>query len=340
MKTLLVILAAAAVCGMGGLLYQRIVGKERDSAALYIEGFLSFFCLAGLVSLPFIKLRLAFHVYVVSLAVCAGVILLAGGFFLVSGVSEKRKRIKELKTEAVRPAARKQERLPYLLAGLVFVGILFSIFVFEPSVGSDLTAESVLTAIETDSLFEYNPATGRKLEIGIYPQSKLLILPVFYGVLYQLGTMDLPFYFFLYRLIPILVLILNGMVFWKWGTLLFPAGLEDGRERRGFFLMFYMALIWFGDYFPGIFAYRLLHEGWKGESILAVVVLPWLAWIGMDILLHGMKKQRLCGLALCFGAGIFLAEWKTVLVLESATVAFFVVLWMVRRGWQCLKQRR
>lgn len=335
MKTLLMILAVAAVCGMSGLLYQRIVGKERDIAALYIEGFLSFFCLAGVVSLLPIKLRMAFHVYAVILAVCAGVILLAGGFFVVA---ERKKGAKEMKTAEVRPAAGKHGTLPYLLTGLIFAGLLLSFFLFEPSVGADLTAESVFTTIQTDSLFEYNPATGRKLEIGIYPQSKLLILPVFYSVLYRPGTMELSF--FLYRLIPILVLVLNGMVFWKWGTLLFPARLEDSLEKRGFFLLFYMALIWFGDYFPGTFAYRLLHEGWKGESILVVIVLPWLAWSCMDILLHGMKKQRLFGAVLCFGAGIFLADWKNVLVLETATVVFFVVMWMVRRGWQCLKQRR
>lgn len=328
MKTLLMVLTAAVVCGMSGMLYQKVLKKEKDIAALYIEGFLFFFCMAGVLVLPLIKWRMHFTLYCVILAVCAGVIILTGGFFLLADLRRKKDK---------KPKPQKKGIVPFYLAGLVFAALIFSFYQFEPSIGADMTAETVFTTLQTNTLFEYNPATGSKLEIGIYPQSKLMIMPVIYSVLYRMSRTDMQF--FLYQLIPILIVGLNYMVIWKWSALLFPAEQEEGRERRGLFLLFYGLLVLFGDYLSMTYAYRLLHEAWKGESIFAVIVIPWLAYLCLDILLHKVRLHKLCSIILCIGAGIFLVPWKTAAALEIMIIAFFVLLWLIRRGWQCLKQR-
>lgn len=340
MKTLGMVLAAVAGCGMCGALYQRVWKTKQDIAALYIEGFLGIFSLAGVVSLPFIKLRMSFGAYYVILAVCTGVIILTGSFFVIKRL-QGRQTLETQSEQKIREWSRhliSLENVPYALAGLVFAALVAGLFLYEPAIGSDMTAESIFTTVQTDSLFEYNPATGRRLEIGIYPTSKLMILPLFYGVLYQAGSLDMQL--FLYRLIPFLLLILNYLIIWKWSVFFFPQGQVQNREKRGMFLFFYGLLVWFGDYCEGTYSYRLLHEGWKGESILGGIVLPWLAWICMDILQQGMERRKLCSVALCLLAGVFLVPWKTAAVLEIMTIAFFVLIWMIRRGLQCLKQRR
>lgn len=330
MKGVLIILLLVVICGLFGSVYHKVwKQKNSDLLTLLLEGGLLFFCTAGVLVMPFIKLRASFTIYCLLLAVTTIVIGLSGCFLILT------KRIQiSWRVEGIRQG----ERLSFVLAGIVLAALAASFWIFAPSVGADLTAESIFMTVQTDTLYEYNPATGRSLEIGIYPQSKLVILPVFYSVLYRLAGGNMQF--FLYRLIPLTLLCLHLLIVWRWSGILWAKEQEKQQEKRGLFLLFYGVLVLFGDYSNTTIACRLMHETWKGESILAVLLLPYLALVCMKVWQEGHSWKRLADIGLCFVAGIFIAPWKLAVLLEGLTVLCFLIAYLIGRCRRWLKLRR
>ena len=317
-----------------GMVWDWLLKKEkRDWAFIYLYGSLTEIVLAGIVAMPAVKLRLSFGVYRGMAFGAIGLAALLGMLRLVKSLTKAQDnwRIK-LHTE---------KNDGFVWAGVLFVFVLIAscYFQYVPAVQTDMTAETIHTTVRTDTLFEYNPATGEKLTLGIYPQDKLVTLPLFYSLFYSLGVEGLTgMPFFLYELVPVWILLLNFLVFWKWAENLF-LGQKKEKLKRPVFLCFYGAANLFGDYLFITFSYKLLHQAWTGEAVLATVILPLLTLQFFEMA-QGEKKftewwkdmrkeRRETGPLLCLLAGIFCAPWRETLclymmILLGSVVAAFI----------------
>lgn len=292
----------------------------KDWAAVYLYGSLAQLVTAGAVALPAVKFRLPFSVYrTVTLAVYA-LLALAGLFALLR--SWKRGQ----DDWRVKVDAEKNSAALWACVAVVLLLAVSYYYQYVPETGGDMTAETMQTTLHTDTMFAYDPATGQALKLGIYPQDKLMVLPLVYCVFYRPfgGATPLPMELrsFLYRLVPMWVLTLNALVFWKWSEALFRGQTRE-KCRRALFLLFYGAANLFGDYLFITFSYRLLHQAWMGETILITVLLPLLAlqWFALpETKPEAGRAARLAVTAGLLAAGLFCAPWREVLILGGATL--------------------
>lgn len=170
-------------------------------------------------------------------------------------------------------------------------------FLFVPETGSDTMAETIGVTLMSDTVFQYNPVTGRILEYGMYPIYKLASLPLFYSCLCRLCGM--PLGTFLYYGIPFWMILINLGVMSVWSRLLIGESVGEYREKRRLFLIFVSLLIVMGDGEKTSFAWLLLHSGWRGAAAAAAFVIPFGIYIACAML---QKKEWLYG-----GMGIFLS---------------------------------
>lgn len=326
---------------------------RRDWALIYLYGSLTELVTAGVIAMPAVKFRLSFYIYRILSLSAIGFLAVVGFVLLLRALKrgQEKWRVKVDKEKTNSPL--------WACAAVIFFLMASCYFLYVPEVGADMTAETIHTTVHSDTLFEFNPATGEPLALGIYPQAKLMALPLFYSIFYRPFGEGIPAALemrsYLYRLIPIWVLLLNGIVFWKWGEELF-LGQKKEKLRRSLFLCFYGVANLFGDYLFITFSYKLLHQAWLGETIFITVLLPFMAlqiftligadrvepgsfrqqdrekaktkavkvpsWIPESLVtrlsaLSKRSKERLLWTALCVLAGIFCAPWREVLVLSG-----------------------
>lgn len=309
--------------------------KEKEWGLIYLYGSLTELVIAGIVAMPAIKLKASFLAYrtaaltiISALAVC--------GLILWLRCMKSTKAGWRVKVETERGG-----RWVWLIVAGIFLLLAANFFSYMPAVQTDMTAEMIHTTIRTNTLFEYNPATGELLNLGIYPQDKLVTLPLFYSLFYSLATdgQMMEMQHFLYELVPCWVLFLNFLVFLKWGERLF-LGQQRQRLRLQLFLCFYGAANLFGDYLFNTFSYKLLHQAWTGEAILVTVILP-LLFFQLCNLMQGEKefrelqqdkrtRRKVAGLALCMLSALFSAPWREAVVLCGMVVtagAITAVIW-------------
>ena len=164
----------------------------------------------------------------------------------------------------------KYDMIPIIL----FLLLLPSVFMYLPDVSSDTILETMLTAIHTDSLFEYNPLTGEILAISLPFTEKLNILPYFYASF--IGISGALTESFLYYIVPGWVLFLTFLVTGLWSDSLFEP--EEHREKSAFISCVGVLLL-FGNYLFTSPSYLLFHRGWTGETIAVVVMIPFLLYL-------------------------------------------------------------
>ncbi len=294
--------------------------EERNWVLTYLYGCLTEIVVTGVVAMPYIKFRAAFSVYRITSFAVLGVLGILG---LVGFVHSMRQKTDNWR---IRLDREKMDWFAWLGVIVVFGMLASCYFQYVPVISSDMTAETIHTTLLSNTLFEYNPATGELLQVGMYPQDKLLTLPLFYSLFYGLGIEKVTgMSGFLYQMVPIWTLFLNFLVFWKWAEYLF-LGQKKVRMRRPVFLCFYGAINLFGDYLFITFSYKLLHQAWMGETIFVVILLPFLAlqWISVaktertikEWRYDFWKKREWIGPVLCSVAGFFCVPWREAFCLE------------------------
>jgi len=178
---------------------------------------------------------------------------------------------------------------PYMWAMVValsFVGIV-SLVCLEKYSGNDLTLEYMNSVQNRSSLFSYNPLTGGKLKLGIFPKYKFTALPYFYACIARFLRLDNIT--LIWIVIPLLIFICYLAICYNMGKMFFP----DSKARSLIFLAAVLILILTGDKWRYTVSHALLHEGWKGSSIVGCIVLPFFA-----MALHRtiVLRQRIYGI--------------------------------------------
>lgn len=154
----------------------------------------------------------------------------------------------------------------------------------------DMTVETVESFLEADGIYRVNPLTGQAYELGIPLRIQILCLPTLYGIFCRI--LGLQAVELVWKLMPLLVLLLSYLAFWTLAKALFVE--ERDREKRLLFMVFVAAVFCVGDYLYGMDGFGLLHCGYRGVTIRNVILMPYTFGLTLR---HKWKPVLLCILA-------------------------------------------
>lgn len=154
----------------------------------------------------------------------------------------------------------------------------------------DMTVETVESFLEADGVYRVNPLTGQAYELGIPLRIQILCLPTLYGILCRI--LGLPAVELVWKLMPLLVLLLSYPAFWTLAKALFAE--ERDREKRILFMVFVAAVFCVGDYLYGMDGFGLMRCGYRGVTIRNVILIPYTFGLTLR---HKWKPVLLCILA-------------------------------------------
>ena len=198
-----------------------------------------------------------------------------------------------------------------ILAFLILLQILRILTGNRMWLTGDMTVETVNTFLRENAVYTVNPLTGTAYSMGMSLRLKILCLPTLYGAISRftgMAPVDV-----VYRLIPCITLLLSYVAYGSLGKVLFP---ENSVKRRTFLLI--MGILFStGAYMPGVDGFDVFYGGFRGVTIRAAVLLPYLLFCLMD--------RKYTGVILCI-----LAEACIVWTLYGAGVCLLVtVAWLI-----------
>ncbi len=296
---MLLFLLCAILPILPGLTFMRLK-KDRETISLtgcYMTGLLFCFLLAELACCIVVKLEESFSFYCSLLAgmvcVCSLLSLIVNRKLAGLLWRQMREHIKGLFLHKKEKNKRRRRRwVEAAVLGMLLALQIAGYFLYVPDTAGDMMTETIRTAELTDTIFCYDPLTGKLLANGMYPLFKLASLPLLYGGIHRLCGMSLPS--FLYVAVPVFLLLLQFAVMRAWAGAL----LGEQKEKRNLFLIFASLLLIMGEGDTASYAYALLHHGWRGTTGMATVLL-----MGAYILYEmAVEKEWLYG-----GAGILLS---------------------------------
>ncbi len=215
------------------------------------------------------------------------------------------------------PEKKKELRTQRILTGILALFILLQILRILTGerawLDGDMTLETVNTFLKENAIYTVNPLTGIPYTSGMPLRLRILCLPTLYGSLSRwtgMSTADV-----VYRLIPCVTLLLGYAAYDRLGTAIFG---EDGTKRKTFLLIVGI-LFSAGAYMPGVDGFDIFYGGFRGVTIRAVVLLPYL--------IVCLMERKCFGVILCV-----LAEACMVWTLYGAGACLLVTLgWIVLR---------
>ena len=177
----------------------------------------------------------------------------------------------------------------------------------------DMTRETVNTFLAENAVYSVNPLTGTAYTAGMSFRLKILCLPTLYGTISRWSGMaptDV-----VYRLIPCLTLGLGYFAYGKLGNAVF----EGNPIKMRTFLLMVGILFSTGAYMPGVDGFDVFYGGFRGVTIRAIVLVPYL--------IACLMEKKYFGAVLCI-----LAEACIVWTLYGAGVCLLITAaWVVLR---------
>ena len=175
----------------------------------------------------------------------------------------------------------------------------------------DMTLETVNTFLKENGIYTVDPLTGEPYTQGMSFRLKLLCLPTLYGTISRWSGMTPETV--VYRLIPCLTLCMGYLAYGRLGAVLF----DDNRKKCNIFLIIVGILFCAGTYMLGVDGFDIFYGGFRGVTIRAAVLLPYL--------FSCLLERKYLGAVLCI-----LAEACMVWTVYGAGVCLLVtVAWMV-----------
>ena len=245
--------------------------RETNQIETYLIGFFFLFFLQGVILVPCVWLEKSLTTAGSILLTVIGLLILVAGVFAgFPFISTKREEVKEKDRRL--PWKKIEKKLFFVVLALFFV-LLLRLVLSMGILREDSVLETVLTTIQTDSLFKYHPLTGGIMEAGMISSKKIVTLPLFYACITWATGMDEAV--FLYLVMGVMVLLCSYFA----TTLLFAKVSMPTKGKLFFYWLIYTLLLLSGDYHTDTLAYRLLYRGYEGTTICFGVILPYLLYL-------------------------------------------------------------
>lgn len=211
-------------------------------------------------------------------------------------------------------AVQRQQILTVVLALFILLQVLMIFTGERVWTGGDMTLETVNTFLKENGIYTVDPLTGEPYTQGMSFRLKLLCLPTLYGTISRWSGMAPETV--VYRLIPCLTLCMGYLAYGRLGAVLF----EHNREKCNIFLIIVGILFCAGTYMPGVDGFDIFYGGFRGVTIRAAVLLPYL--------FSCLLERKYLGAVLCI-----LAEACMVWTLYGAGVCLLVTVAWVALRW-------
>ena len=207
-------------------------------------------------------------------------------------------------------AIRRQQILAAALGFLILLQVLLIITGKKVWTDGDMTLETVNTFLKENGIYTVDPLTGEPYTQGMSFRLKLLCMPTLYGTISRWSGMSPETV--VYRLIPCLTLCMGYLAYGRLGAVLF----DYNRKKCNIFLIIVGILFCAGTYMPGVDGFDIFYGGFRGVTIRAAVLLPYL--------FSCLLERKYLGAVLCI-----LAEACMVWTVYGAGVCLLVtVAWM------------
>lgn len=202
-----------------------------------------------------------------------------------------------------------------LTGGLAFLILLQMLRILSGDLAwleGDMTLETVNTFLAENGVYRVNPLTGAAYVGGMSFRLKILCLPTLYGTISRWSGMTPADV--VYRLMPCLTLGLGYFAYGKLGNTIF----EGNPVKVRTFLLMVGILFSTGAYMPGVDGFDVFYGGFRGVTIRAIVLIPYLIACLMDKNYFGVILCILaeaCMVWTLYGAGVCLlitAGWIVV----------------------------
>lgn len=207
-----------------------------------------------------------------------------------------------------------------LTGALAFLILLQVLRIFSGNLAwleGDMTLETVNTFLAENGVYRVNPLTGAAYVGGMSFRLKILCLPTLYGTISRWsGMMPADV---VYRLIPCMTLGLGYFAYGKMANTIF----EGNPIKVRTFLLMVGILFSTGAYMPGVDGFDVFYGGFRGVTIRAVVLIPYLIACLMDKNYFGVILCILaeaCMVWTLYGAGMCLLITVGWIVLQKLLV--------------------
>lgn len=290
--------------------------KDYTFGESFLAGIIFMFALAEILILPAIYRKLSLHFVTTVFAVLMGAAAVYG--------------LWELRKDAKAHIRRIRRELPqvsfwmWIAATAILVQILIAVVYAHMDADDSFYVATATTSVQTDSVFQFNPYSG--VEYKILPKRYVLSpFPILLAVLSRLCGGLHPAVM-AHTVYPVAFFTAAYLVYHQFGKMWFP----EKKREQGIFLLFCAVLIWFSGFSVYTAGNFQLVRIWQGKAILASLILPFLMYLGFEIMLEkkpGYSRVLvfLTSMAACHvsSMGIMLAP----VVLGAFTL---LVLWRLR----------
>lgn len=280
----------------------------------FLTGYLFLFAAAELLTLPMILLKAPLHVLVWCYGAVAGAAALFGVFCLkgkkLPAIGQARDRIRNAS--------------PFFWCALILIAVQIVIVVLYAHFDADdaFYVATATTSVEKDSIFVFNPYTGRKYR-NLPSRYVLSPFPIFLAVVSELCAGLHPA-IMAHTIFPPVFQLMSYLIVYRIASEWF----QDSPHGRGIFLYVAAAL-------NSFFAYSTYNSGsfqmiriWQGKALLAAALIPLLFYLSMTIVMEEKPKYPWYLLLLANTACCLLSSMGIILapILQGA----FALLGMIR----------
>ncbi len=239
----------------------------------FLTGYLFLFALAEIMILITYCLRTSLHTLVRCYAAAAGAAALWG----ILCLKKQARRLAADISSSVRGAS------PYFWCALILIFMQMCILAVYAHFDADdsFYVATATTAVQTDSIFAFNPYTGLSYRNYVPRRYVLSPFPIFLAVVSQLCGGFHPA-IVAHTIFPPVFQMLSYMVFYQIGRRWY----REDSMRRGVFLFLTAALNCFSAYSVYNAANFQMIRIWQGKALLAAAFLPLLFFLSLSIVME------------------------------------------------------
>ena len=313
---------------LGNITTKVIREKNVGTAETYLVGFLFLFCVFEAVYFPLMYQNEPFSLVVNTFIGVVAVICGLSLFFCFSRIREGIMTTLRAFFPGKQPSLITLPGFSLLLGGLA--GSIFKIFHLNPDLSGDITLEIIQTTLYTDTMFQYASTSGSPRLIAAGFQEKLISLPYFYSALTKIFSLEPGL--IIYNIMPSLVLVLSCLVLYMWARIFWPMEEYNALLKRSVFMGFVGILVFFGDYYAISFSYRIFYGGYMGETIVLVLIVPFI--------LFSCMKQNIWYLMLGLATSLTLAHRDVGISYIIITMFVYGLVLLIRKVILRIKKKK
>lgn len=245
--------------------------KDYTLGECFLAGIMFMFALAEILILPAIYRKMSLHFVTVVFAVIMSVFALYGLWKLNI---DREMHIVRIKRELPQVSV-----WMWIAVAAIFIQIFIAAVYAHMDADDSFYVATATTSVQTDSVFQYNPYSG--VEYRILPKRYVLSpFPVLLAIFSRLSGGMHPAVL-AHTVYPAVFFAAAYLVYHQFGKMFF----SEKKREQGIFLLFCAVLIWFSGFSVYTAGNFQMVRIWQGKAVLASVILPFLMYLGFEIML-------------------------------------------------------